>query len=609
MQGLLARWRTRYLHNASDSVAVARLERLRVFALDRGGLLALATAILYMWLAPPHIVDGDNAEFATVGTIGGTAHPSGYPLYLLWLRAMQWLPGTTPAHTTALATALIGAASILVLHAACRAWGARPLAATIAVAIFAGAPVAMRTGSRAEVFALNDLMVASVLWLAANGGPLRGGWRVVALGFVAGLGISNHMTCTLVTPVGLLGVVRGAREARISWRALGLALAGFLVGMLPYVYLFITPNTALSWGTVRSLDDLIGMITRRDYGGPGAFLPGGKDVAASTQLAALAMTLGRTWLWVPLAVGLVALGQRSIRRYPGETRWGWALLAASWLAAGPLLATRFNIEPVGLGLYVCERFHVLPAMLLAVPIAAGLTSFGSFATRTKVPERVACGIVATVGVFSIAGLSLPHLLRVHTPAVEQYARNVLESLPPNAVLFAGQDGEYFGMGYMQAVLHVRPDVTVIAWQLTNFPWYAERMTRKGIYAPEGSDPAIVRVVDYLLAVDRPVFTEVTKTTAPVVKTHPNYPFGPVIRVLPRDTKPPPIDEVVALNEAIYERFKLSYARPGTDDEFATAFHHRYAATWKMLARTLEGVGKHEEAARAAAIAREIGPQP
>ena len=51
-------------------------------AFDRGGLLACTALVLYLWVAPPHIVDGDNAEFSTLGSIGGVAHPSGYPLYL-----------------------------------------------------------------------------------------------------------------------------------------------------------------------------------------------------------------------------------------------------------------------------------------------------------------------------------------------------------------------------------------------------------------------------------------------------------------------------------------------------------------------------------------------
>ncbi len=174
------------------SVHAKTLARL---AYERGALIGLATLVLYIWIAPAHIVDGDNGEFATLGTIGGIAHPTGYPLYLLWLHLMSWLPASSPAHAAAIATAILGAASIVVLHAACRAWGARPLAATAAVALFAAAPIVLRIYTEAEVFALNGLIVAAVLWLAAAEGPLRGCWRTRSCSASwPGSGSSNHLT-------------------------------------------------------------------------------------------------------------------------------------------------------------------------------------------------------------------------------------------------------------------------------------------------------------------------------------------------------------------------------------------------------------------------------
>jgi hypothetical protein len=147
--------------------------------LSTGWLLGLATLVLYALIAPPWIVEGDNAELAGLAAVGGAAHPSGYPLYLIWLRAWSWLPVHSPAHAAALATCLLTAMEVVVVHAACRAWGARPAAATIAAALLAASPVVMRVQSQAEVFALSGLVAAAILWLAR--GPLRGEWRVVAL--------------------------------------------------------------------------------------------------------------------------------------------------------------------------------------------------------------------------------------------------------------------------------------------------------------------------------------------------------------------------------------------------------------------------------------------
>ena len=120
-------------------MAIAIIEGLRrslaSYLIDRGGLVGLAALIAYVALASPHVVAADNAELATLGALGGAAHPSGYPAYVLWLRAWSWLPGASPAHTAALATAILGALTVWVLHAACRAWGARPIAATFSAAI------------------------------------------------------------------------------------------------------------------------------------------------------------------------------------------------------------------------------------------------------------------------------------------------------------------------------------------------------------------------------------------------------------------------------------------------------------------------------------------
>src|SRR4249920_3715606 len=124
------------MHDELSRSDVSLRNCMRDALVQRGGLVTFAMLVLYGWLAPAHVVDGDNAEFCTLAATGGAAHPSGYPLYVLWLRALSWLPGT-PAHAAALATVILAAASMGVLHAACRAWGARPLAATFATLVFA----------------------------------------------------------------------------------------------------------------------------------------------------------------------------------------------------------------------------------------------------------------------------------------------------------------------------------------------------------------------------------------------------------------------------------------------------------------------------------------
>ena len=93
------------------------------------GAVVVVAAGLYFATAAETILGGDNAELVTLAERGGVAHPSGYPLYVLYLGALSWLPLGSPAHVAALATSLLGLATVALLYAAARRWGASPAAA------------------------------------------------------------------------------------------------------------------------------------------------------------------------------------------------------------------------------------------------------------------------------------------------------------------------------------------------------------------------------------------------------------------------------------------------------------------------------------------------
>jgi hypothetical protein len=576
-------------------------QRVARIAFDRAGLLGVLVLALYLWLAPRHVVDGDNAEFSTLGALGGAAHPPGYPLYVLYLRAMSWLPGASPAHTAALATAILGAASIVVMHAACRAWGARPIAATVACGLLAAAPLAMTMYTEAEVFALNGVVVAAVLLIAAEHGPLRGAWRVFALGLAAGLGLADHQTCVLLAPVGLLGVVRGARES--TWRAVAWAIVGLALGLTAYLYLLVAPVHAGSWGEIDGVGDVVGAFLRRDYGGPATFATKGQDVAWTTSLGALAYNIGRSWWWLPALAGLGAFGERIARghRVPiGEPRAGWILLLASWLLAGPLLVLRFNVPPEGIGRYVVDRFHILPAVMLAIPVAIAFELAARARERraTTVPAWIP-QVIAAVAFVAAAGTSLAHVAAVHVPAVELQAENTLRSLPPRSMVVGFDDDLGSAVHYLQLALGERPDVEYVQKTLLGLSWYRGRVAARG-FALDG-------IVDSAFAQGRPVFAQTYAHD--MIAAFPNYPYGILVRVLPRGEHPPPLAEVVAENRKLYEGFDLRYPRPSRADEIPAAIHGRYAATWKVLAHALDDTGHAAEAAAARELAAQLEPAP
>jgi len=560
--------------------------------LGNGGWIGACAGGVYLALASPQIVAPDNAEFATLGALGGVAHPSGYPLYVLWLRAWSWLPGRTAAHTAALATAIVGGLTLTVLHAACRAWGARPGAATLAVAIVGAAPLVLQYHTEAEVFAINGLVAALVVWLAAAGGPRRGRWRGAALGLVAGLGLAGHLTCALLAPIGVLGVVRAARESRATTYAL--AAAALAVGVLPYAYLFVADGPA-SWGTVSTPAQLVATILRREYGSF-ELTAGGAAVAWTASVTACAATIGRSWLWLPALAGVAMFGVR-LWRPAGESRWAWALLAASFALAGPVLAAQFNIEPHGIGLYIVRRFHLLPALLLAIPVASALEI-----ACARIPRPWLPGALGAVGFIILVIAALPGLARVHSPAMERGVRNLLRSLPQGAVAVVISEDQCLGGRYLQLAAGERGDVALVCSELLRRDWYREAWARRGLALPVDPGPALTRA---LVATGRPVFVDRGLTR--MLSTSASYPFGVLHRVLPPGTAAPSADEIAATNRDLFRAFDLDYPRPHRDDDFAAVAHRRYAAAWAAIAQRLEAAGDRDAARDAIEVARQLQP--
>ena len=569
--------------------------------LQRGGLVALATLALYVWIAPSTIMNGDNADFCAVGAVGGTAHPSGYPLYVMWLRAWSWLPGT-PAHAAALATILLAVAAVLVLHAACRAWGGRPLAASIACALFATSPIVLRIHTEADVFPLNCLVCATVLWLAAAQGPLRGARRSAVLGLVAGLGIAHNLTCVLVAPIGLLGVVRGARES--SPKAYVLAVLALVAGLLPYVYLLVAPETPVSWGKVDGLGDLWHHVLRRDYGSF-KLTSRGDELYVLENLTQLGASMGRAYLWLPTLAGLGALGY-SIARPQKDTRAGWIAFAASLVLAGPVLAAGFNKKPVDLGLYLTQRFHIQSVMLLAIPVAVALTLAGE-RVREKRWQRLG-PLVAIAAFLGGAALSLPFVARVHSVAVERSVTNILTTLPAAAIVIGTTDELHFGTGYVQTALGVRPDVLLISMGQVGLPYYRARIARRSgivIERPTGDEKVSVTIAEKALATGRPVFIDPYQ--ANIAQAFATYPYGLVFRVLPKGAVPPTVEQVFEMNKQLYASYQLDYVFPGPGDQLPAQIHRNYARAWTMIAQALAAAGRTDLRDEARAIAAQLAP--
>ena len=459
----------------SHTVAVksVRLQAACLFLAAFG--LFLAT--LYPSLSPYR----DSGDMAASAYTLGVAHPPGYPLYVLAAKAAGLLlPLGNPAYRDNVLSALLGAAALAALLAFLAGrLGSGPW---IPALLAAGAAPAFWTLSQvSEMYTLNALLAALILlcWPSGEGEPGRP--ELCAL--LYGLGLGNHQTLILTLPASLW-VFSKARLGAARWRR---SLAFLVLGLGLYLYLPLrsAAGPVIDWGEPRTWRGFWRVLARADYGGvrlhPERGLP--LSPAALGEGAVFAARL--LWLQSGPFLLLAAAGLLS------APLWPWAAFSA-FLLSGPAFLMLANLDPSKAeSLAIAEPHLVLPLVFLSVLAARGLARLrDAFGARGAAAAAVLA--VTWLGWALLQG----RLERVRRSefAVTDYARGLLASLPPGAVLLDPDDPTAFTTAYLREVEGARRDVATAMYLRTR--WGYERLRR---LHPELLPPEELRTAQELYA--------------------------------------------------------------------------------------------------------------
>ncbi|MEY4374623.1 MAG: hypothetical protein RL760_790 [Candidatus Eisenbacteria bacterium] len=211
----------------------------RRFPLPVLALLVFAVALaLYRAGMAPGLLWGDSAEMQILAGIGGVAHPTGYPLFILVAQAVTRLTGLAPDFAANLISGVFAAGTLALLVTFLVRRGVSAVAATGAVIAWGLSFTFWSTAQRAEVYSLATFVAVGALWctlLAIEH------WRPVmrlAAGLLLGLTLTGHMAFgPLVAVAGLVLAWRVPRNGARWFADEVLLLTAFLVGLSPYLYL------------------------------------------------------------------------------------------------------------------------------------------------------------------------------------------------------------------------------------------------------------------------------------------------------------------------------------------------------------------------------------
>jgi hypothetical protein len=376
--------------------------RLGKVGLDRGfadaALAPLLGALATLWLVVPTLAPGlisqaagDSAEFQTVSWVLGTAHPTGYPSYvILGFIASHLLPFGDPAFRMNLLQALLAAGAVagtvaIVQHLTGMRWIAlatgllllmmpawSAVAASFPGSGFNSTPVFWRLSTYADPhmfhLALTTLIILLLLaWERRRTGDdpeVRGRadrW-LVAAACVYGIALANHSLTMMLAPGIALFVLAVAPGIILKWRVI-LTCVVVLAGTAILLWLELPIRAAMHAPLVYAHPDtwngFMYVITGQQFGGIPPTI--GADLQAKY---AQVMTLLSSWLGPLGYVAAIGLGTSAIRR-PRYVVLG--LLAAAMTSG--FAAAYANSD--------LERYFLVPVFVAFTFVGLGLADMVS----------------------------------------------------------------------------------------------------------------------------------------------------------------------------------------------------------------------------------------
>lgn len=425
-------------------------------------VLPLIVIVLYLVGLPSTVQSVDSGELVTALVSRTNVHPPGYPLWLwlntIWQKVFFFVG--SPFFRAAAFSALCSAGTLALLAGRSRLQAWRAL---VVVALALALPF-WTNALLAEVFALAGLFCAAILALAMR--PARAARYGPALVWLWATGTAHHPILVFLAPVMLLiGIKR--QPVRLG--------AHFLSAIVAQLALYATllarnPLSPLSWGELTSADALISHMLRKDYGVLQLAAGESTFFLPANLLAGLIDGLPVFFL---LALGFMLTSRRRLR-HP------FTLAVSAALVAYVLIFfTLSNVAPYGPGSEIVRRFWVVPLVMAAflarwlLEDPAKLERLGKHAPR----------LLVALSALMIAGSAVrarPFVQEIKSTVIEDYATNLLRVAPAEraTVIVSRSDTSYFSLRYVQNVLGVRKEITVIAAPLLFHEWYSAKLLRQ-----------------------------------------------------------------------------------------------------------------------------------
>lgn len=467
----------------SDPYSSARTRR-NLDWLAGAALFGLTLVIYLRTLAPTvaYMFD-DSLEFQLLASRMAIAHPTGYPLYSILIKLATFLPFGDVAYRVNLVSAVSASGTVLFVYLAARLLTERffrannvigailtRMPALIAALVLAFGETFWSQAVLAEVYSLQALFTAVMLWLVLEWGAARrrqeaeGAGQGSAIGrqygrvpsllviaFFAGLLLTHHRMSVLLYPALVVYVLSYERAfLRKPLTLLKLALA-FVIPLVLYLYIPLrgTVTSSLDGAYQNTPEGFFNWILGTAYTVFVTQNPFNETRDGAYYLGLFVNDFGALGI-LAVVFGFVALFLRAWRE--------WVLLALA-LAANLAFVLTYRVADINV-------FFIPSFVIVSLFLAAGLAGllWLAYYTLSNRVATTAAGLGAIVLLLVPIALFRDHYARVDLSNkydVIDYGRSILaQRLPENATII-GILGEMSLLRYLE-IESYQPNVETIA---------------------------------------------------------------------------------------------------------------------------------------------------
>lgn len=418
----------------------------------------LAAAGIYISTLAPTVLGMDSAELVTGAYSLGIVHPTGYPLYLILGKLFTYIPIGSIAYRVNLLSAVMGILTIGMLAAIVYRLTYSLLASWAGALFLAVANTFWSMATVAEVYTLHTLILAVVIYVALDYKEHGGPKKPYLVAFLAGLGLTNHVTTALALPFILWIMAQRLGLRRMARYVPGCVVA-LSIGLLPYLYLPIRFAADPPLNYVRTYygvdlataGGVLWMITGQAY----RFFAFGYDLHGYVQQLSRALALFYSNFGA-LGIVLMLLGAAVLYHRKRDI-------------AGPLGGILLANVTFFSGYAVVDKDTMfLPALLiLAIGIGIGVHFLLQLVARSSalllgekklIQSAIFLGLIAGIGILASGRWTWMDRNQSYGPQL--LAKRVFETVPPDSVVI-GKWSTAVVLEYYQVVEGQRPDLVIL----------------------------------------------------------------------------------------------------------------------------------------------------